>query len=80
MELRKKKPTAKKPVPNRSMLDGSGVTETGVPAREVSGEVPKEKLAFEIVVESVTPARARIKVAGPSVSALCTTILELASG
>lgn len=69
-----------RPVPSRSMVDGSGVTETGVPARKVSGEVPNENVAFEIVVEFVTPARSRIKVAGPSVSALCTTILELASG
>ena len=78
--LRTKKPTPKKPVPNRSRLDGSDVTETGVPARAVSGEVPNENVAFEIVVESVTPVRARIKVAGPSVLGPCTTILELASG
>ena len=70
----------KKPVPNRSMLDGSDVTATGVPARKVSGEVPKENVAFEIVVESVTPERERIKVAGPSVSALCTNKLALPFG
>ena len=54
------------PVPRSTKDEGSGIG-LGVPGRNVSGPVPKEKMAELMVVFAVMPVSANVKVAEPIV-------------
>ena len=58
-------------MPAEMMVEGSGtVAGLGVPVMNVSGLVPKEKIAEVTVVSAVTPPRFKVNVAGPITNGL----------